>query len=515
MSDETVQERAELMTSGSSEKGVASGEASQEEKGGLEEEAAVVADSETPLGESVSPSESLPAEPPHASSSEEASFEEADLGSEYASSFRRLRKGDLIEGVVVQVGREEVLVDVGAKSEGIIPLSELSRQANVPPESVVSVGERVWVCVLETENQGGNPILSKRRADLERAWMQLKQAKATNANVEGKVVARVKGGLQVEVGPVGLSGFVPASHVGIEGPRVNLDRYIGQTIPLKVLDVDRTHKRIVLSNRLAAEEERQKKLEEVRASLQPGQVRRGVVRRLTTYGAFVDLGGVDGLLHISEMSWSRLNDPKELLHEGQEIEVYIIKVDLEQERISLSLRRIQPDPWERVATLYREGDILTGTVTRVIDSGAFVQLEEGIEGYLPNSEMLRNKSGRTIPVSVGEEVTVKLLRLRLDERKMSLSQRAASPPEPVVVEQPLPPPSEENSGSKRKRSKKRGRRDEEDEEHLVNETDDRPLYTMREAFKAARRRMREEELDVEEDVELTDVEEEGPPPSEP
>ncbi len=516
MSDETVQERTlEVHAQSEPEEQPSAQEGSLSEQPAQEELASAVVSSETTRAEEEEEATLQPPEPPASPAAETSDAE--DIGTDYASSFRELRKGDIIEGVVMRIDREEVLVDVGAKSEGIIPLNELSRQSNVPPETVVSVGERIWVYVLEPENDFGNPILSKRRADLERTWVELQQALSTNTNVEGKVVAHVKGGLQVAVGQQALIGFVPASHVGLEGPRVNLERYVGKTIPLKVLEVDRSHKKIILSNRLAVEEERRRRLEEAKASIEPGQIRRGVVRRLTNYGAFVDLGGIDGLLHISEMSWGRLNHPKEVLREGQEIDVYIIKVDFEQERVSLSLRRTQPDPWEKVATLYREGDVLTGTVTRVIDSGAFVQLEEGIEGYLPNSEMLRDGSGRIMPPAVGEEVTVKLLRLRLDERKMTLSQRAAVPAEPVVVEEPPPPPPTEPASSKRKRSKKRGRRSDEDEDYgrYAGEPEEQPLNTLRDAFKAARRRARQEEIGEEEvllDEELEDAssgEEEG------
>ncbi|CEK16373.1 ribosomal protein S1 [Chthonomonas calidirosea] len=509
MSDETVQERTlEVHAQSESEEQPPTQEGSLSESSAQEALTSAVVSSETTRAEEGKETTSQPPEPP-ASPAAEVSSPTEDIGTDYASSFRELRKGDIIQGVVMRIDREEVLVDVGAKSEGIIPLNELSRQSHVPPETVVSVGERIWVYVLEPENDFGNPILSKRRADLERTWVELKQAQTTGTNIEGKVVAHVKGGLQVTVGLQGVVGFVPASHVGLEGPRVNLERYVGKTIPLKVLEVDRAHKKVILSNRLVVEEERRRRLEEAKASIQPGQIRRGVVRRLTNYGAFVDLGGIDGLLHISEMSWSRLNHPRDVLREGQEIDVFIIKVDFDQERVSLSLRRTQPDPWEKVATIYREGDVLTGTVTRVIDSGAFVQLEEGIEGYLPNSEMVRNSSGRITPPAVGEEITVKLLKLRLDERKMTLSQRAAVPVEPVIEEPPPPPPAEPAAG-KRKRSKKRGRRSEEDEDYgpYAGELEEQPLNTLRDAFKAARRRARKEESGEEEillDEEIDDV----------
>lgn len=311
--------------------------------------------------------------------------------------------------------REGVLVDVGAKSEGIIRPNELSRDGNLNPEDVVKVGDKIKVYVIEPENQDGIPVLSKKRADFEQAWDKVQQAKDSGETLTALVTDRVKGGLVVDLG---IRGFVPASHVGNGSLKTNLDKYVGQSIPLKVIEVDKERRKVVLSNKSAVDEERQAKSQETKSSLQPGQIRHGVVRRLTNYGAFIDLGGIDGLLHISEMSWTRINDPKEVLREGQELDVKILKMDLESNRVSLGLRDILPDPWVEVGKRYNEGDVISGTVTRRVPFGAFVQIEGDVEGIIPNSEIPRNRGGQPgKDVVQGEVVEVKIISLRPEERK--------------------------------------------------------------------------------------------------
>src|SRR5579871_5375692 len=250
------------------------------------------------------------------------------MNSQYDRSLRQLQQDTVITGTVMRVDREGVLVDVGAKSEGIIRLNELSRDAaaNVNPESIVKVGDKIPVYVLEAENQDGIPVLSKKRADFEQAWEKVQQSKQSNETIFAMVQDRVKGGLVVDLG---IRGFVPASHVGSGSLKNNLDKYVGQSIPLKVIEVDKERRKVVLSNKLAVQEERESRKAETVSSLQPGQIRRGTVRRLTNYGAFIDLGGIDGLLHISEMSWTRINHPQEVLKEGQDLDVVILKMDLD------------------------------------------------------------------------------------------------------------------------------------------------------------------------------------------
>ncbi|MCL5284124.1 MAG: 30S ribosomal protein S1 [Armatimonadetes bacterium] len=380
------------------------------------------------IEEGAASEESVPS-PPLA---EEAAVQEAAASTEaepntganndYSNTLPTLNQGDVVKGVVVHIDREGVLVDVGMKSEGLIRLNELSRDAALQPEEVVHVGDQIDVYVLETEDKEGTLILSKKRADFEKAWERVQQAKESGTIISAMVSDRVKGGLVVDLG---IRGFVPASHVA-SGSKANLDRYIGQSIPLKVLEVDKERRKVILSHRLAVEEERQHRKETTFSSLGVGQIRRGHVRRITEFGAFVDLGGVDGLLHISEMAWTRLKHPSEVLKEGDDIEVIILKIDRDQNRISLGRRQILPDPWSDIANRYHSGQVITGTVSRLVPFGAFVLVEGGVEGIIPNSELsTRHVSRANMVVNVGDSVEVRVLDVRPDERKMTLSLRQA------------------------------------------------------------------------------------------
>lgn len=335
-------------------------------------------------------------------------------------TFRALSEGDIIRGEVVRIDREGVLVDVGLKSEGLIPPDQLSSRPGTPVEQVVTVGDQVDVYVLDTENQEGNLILSKKRADYEKSWQRIIESHKQDHVITAVVTDRVKGGLVVDVG---IRGFVPASHVG-SGKVRNLERYIGQTISLKAIEVDRERKRVVLSNKAAEEEERAKRKIETLATLEEGQIRQGIVRRVTDYGAFVDIGGIDGLLHVSEMSWTRIKHPNDVVHVGDEIQVMVLKVSEDRKKISLGLRQILPDPWSDVDQHFTEGQIVKGTVTRLVPFGAFVQLKEGVEGIIPNTELSERRVNKPEEVlSEGEEVTVKVLDVRPEERRINLSLR--------------------------------------------------------------------------------------------
>jgi predicted RNA-binding protein with RPS1 domain len=387
----------------------------------------------------------------------------------YSRTFTSLNEGDVIQGVVVHIDREGVLVDVGTKSEGIIRRNELSRDTSIPAEELVQVGQTIDVYVMEAENQDGNLILSKKRADFEKAWEKVQEAKEENRTILAMVTDRVKGGLVVDLG---IRGFVPASHVGNGSMKNNLERYVGQSIPLKVIEVDKDRRKVVLSNKMAQEEERASKKQETVSSLQVGQTRKGVVRRLTNYGAFVDLGGIDGLLHISEMSWTRINHPQEVLKEGQELDVLILKMDLEAGRVSLGLRQILPDPWTAIDQHFRVGDVITGQVSRVVPFGIFVQVEGGIEGIIPNSELAARKGGKNAPMPAqGEDVEVKVVDLRPEERKMTLSLRGLrGDEEPQAQTQP-------------ERRERRERRDSDDYETRMPDREE-PRFTIGDALRA-------------------------------
>lgn len=341
-------------------------------------------------------------------------------GVDYSGTFKSLTPGDVVYGVVVHIDREGVLVDVGTKSEGTIKPHELTRDPSLEPEDVVKVGERIKVYVVEAESHDGGPVLSKKRADFENAWDRVDKAFADGEVIKAMVMDRVKGGLVVDLG---IRGFVPASHVQ-SGKLKNLEKFVGQSMQFKVIEVDRERRKVVLSNRLAVEEERDALKKETVATLAEGQVRDGIVRRLTDYGAFIDLGGVDGLLHISEMSWARINHPSEVVKVGQKLQVMVLKLNLDQGRVSLGLRQILPDPWEEVKRLHNVGDVFTGKISRLVPFGAFVQVEGGVEGIIPNSELsTRRINNPEDVVSIGQEVEVKIIDLRPDERRLTLSMR--------------------------------------------------------------------------------------------
>jgi len=391
-------------------------EPAAEEAASGPEEAAGMAP-EVPTAEEVSSTEAAVEEPPQKRKEKEEPTSQMD----YSDTFRTLSVGDVVDGVVVHIDKEGVLVDVGTKSEGIIQPHELSREVFASLEDVVQVGERIDVYVMRSGSDEEHLMLSKKRADFERAWGRVEEAHRQHKTITAMVTDRVKGGLVVDLG---IRGFVPGSHVG-SGKLKNLDKYVGQSIPLKVIEVDRDRRKVVLSHRLAVEQDRESQRAETLASLAEGEIREGIVRRLTDYGAFIDLGGVDGLLHISEMSWTRINHPSEVLRVGDHIQVMVLRLNLAQGRVSLGLRQILPDPWSEVARKYRVGEVIKCKVSRLVPFGAFVQVEGGVEGIIPNAELaVRRVSKPEEVVSVGQEVEAKVIDVRVEERRMTLSLRS-------------------------------------------------------------------------------------------
>lgn len=411
---------------GSSESGDAAEAVSEEQTPQVE---AQTPDQGADQPEAVETTESKPVE-------KEMTMEEAmaaEAGIDYGGTFKALKEGEVVDGVVVHIDREGVLVDVGTKSEGHVKPNELSRDPSANPEDVVSVGERIRVYVVQADSAEGGPILSKKRADFENAWDRVEKAHREKDTLKAMVSDRVKGGLVVDLG---IRGFVPASHVG-SGRLKNLDKFIGQSMTFRVIEVDRERRKVVLSNRMAAEEEQEKLRKDTMASLTEGQIRDGVVRRITDYGAFVDLGGVDGLLHVSEMSWTRINHPSEAVKVGQKIQVMVLKLNLEQGRVSLGLRQILPDPWIEVQRIHSVGETIKVTITRLVPFGAFVAVEGGVEGIIPNAELAHKRVNKPEEVvNTGDEVEVKIIDLRPEERRMTLSLRQLQP-------QPERPPREE------------------------------------------------------------------------
>ena len=330
-----------------------------------------------------------------------------------------LATGQIVEGLIVHIDEQGALVDVGTKSEGHIPVEELAG-GMTDEGKALAVGDRVAVYVVRPEDEDGNPVLSKKKADYERVWQRLTTAFETGEALSAMVTDRVKGGLVVDLG---MRGFLPASHVRAKNVHA-LDRFVGQSVRVKIVEVDRARKRVVVSQKDAVEEERRKRREQTLAGLEENKIYKGVVRRLTDYGAFVDIGGVDGLLHITEMSWTRINHPSEVVKVGDKIDVIALRFDRDQNRISLGLKQILPDPWEQVRDTFKVGQIVTGTVTRVVPFGAFVRLDTGIEGIIPNAEMPGGRERRQQDtLSVSQQVQIKVMSIRPTERRMTLSMR--------------------------------------------------------------------------------------------
>ena len=331
-----------------------------------------------------------------------------------------LAAGQIVEGLIVHIDEQGALVDVGTKSEGHIPADELAGGMTDEGKALV-VGDRVAVYVVRPEDEDGSPVLSKKKADYERVWYRLAKAFESGEVLSAMVTDRVKGGLVVDLG---MRGFLPASHVRAKNVHA-LDRFVGQSVRVKIVEVDRARKRVVVSQKDAVEEERRKRLDLTLAALEENKIYKGVVRRLTDYGAFVDIGGVDGLLHVTEMSWTRINHPSDVVKVGDKIDVIVLRYDREQNRISLGLKQILPDPWEQVRDTFKVGQTVVGAVTRVVPFGAFIRLDTGIEGIIPNAEMPggRERRPQDAALNVGEQVTVKVMSIRPTERRMTLSMR--------------------------------------------------------------------------------------------
>lgn len=361
-------------------------------------------------------------------------FESGDSGTSYDDTFRRLKKGETLMAKVIHVEDDRAYVDLGMKQEGEIPKNELAIQAVEHASDVVKVGDEIKVVVLKPASAEQKPIVSKRQADFQLVWERLVEDHREGRTVSAVVLERVRGGL---VADVGVRGFVPASHVGVGGKVKNLERYVGNTLKFKVIEIDEDRRKVVLSNRLALEEEREQKRKELFANLKTGDRVQGVVRRIVDYGVFVDVGGADGLLHVSELDWYRVHDPREVVKVGQKIEVMVLKVDQENQRISLGRRQVLPDPWKEVSEKYQVGQELTLPISRTVQSGAFVKLPEGLEAFIPVSELSNQRVKKPDDVvTVGQEYTMKVIDLRQEERRMLLSIRQCLPAEERRQRQP-------------------------------------------------------------------------------
>ena len=367
---------------------------------------------------------------------------------EEALTVKELHRGDIVKGVVVQVGDDEVLVDVGGKSEGVIPMRECSCCDIRSPKDLFNVGDEVEVAVIRVQDDEGKILLSKRKADAEKAWDELAQAVNEKKLVEGVVMEVVKGGLLMDVG---VQAFMPASLVE-RGYVEDLARYVGERLQARVIEVRKESRKVILSRKAVVEEEYNKQRAALWEEIEEGQVRKGTVRRMTNFGAFVDLGGIDGLLHVSEMAWYRVGHPSEILKENDEIEVFVLGIDKENEKVSLSLKKIVPNPWDKIEQKYSQGQVVTGKVVRLVPFGAFVELEPGVDALVHISQISHKRIGTPGEVvSVGEQVTAKVIDLDTEKHKISISIKELAEKEPEarqieaaaenVVQEDVPAPT--------------------------------------------------------------------------
>jgi small subunit ribosomal protein S1 len=336
----------------------------------------------------------------------------------YAATMVSFEEGDVVKGHVVRIDKDEVLVDIGYKSEGVIPSHELSIRKSVNPADEVEIGEEVDALVLTKEDNEGRLVLSKKRARFEKAWRRIEAAAESGEPVEGNVIEVVKGGLILDLG---VRGFLPASLVDIRRVH-NLEEFTGQTLECKVIELNRSRNNVVLSRRAVLEEERKEVREQILGRLEAGQVVEGKISNIVDFGAFVDLDGIDGLIHISELSWSHVNHPSEVVAIGDTVRIKVLDIDRDRQRISLGLKQTQEDPWQRVISAHRPGDVLEGAVTKVVAFGAFVEILPGVEGLVHISELAdHHVESPSEVVEPGTNLNVKILEIDEERRRLSLS----------------------------------------------------------------------------------------------
>jgi len=347
---------------------------------------------------------------------------------DYDRTLTDFSEGDVVTGTVVRVDKDEILVDIGYKSEGVIPVAELSIRRSVNPDEEVTIGDEIDALVLQKEDADGRLILSKKRARFEKAWKRIEAAAESGEPVEGHVIEVVKGGLIIDLG---VRGFLPASLVDIRRVQ-DLEEYRDQVLLCKVIELNRSRNNVVLSRRAVLEEERKEARQQILDRLSPGVEVEGQISNIVDFGAFVDLDGIDGLIHISELSWSHVNHPSEVLEIGQRVRVKVLDVDRDRQRISLGLKQTQTDPWQRLMDECSQGDVVAGRITKVVTFGAFAEIVSGVEGLIHISELAEHhvENPREV-VQQGQDVNVKIVEIDPERRRLSLSLRRVEPDEPV------------------------------------------------------------------------------------
>ncbi len=358
--------------------------------------------------------------------------ENGEMVPNYDLTMVNLNDGDLVKGKVVKIDKDEVLVDVGFKSEGVIPLNELSIRNNVKPEDILKVDDEIEIMVLQKEDQDGRLLLSKKRAEVEQNFDRIEKIYEKGDTIEGEIIECVKGGLIVDIG---LRGFLPASLIDVRKIK-ELESYIGEKCVCKIIEVDRNRNNVVLSRKVIIEDERREQRKEILSNMEIGQVKKGVVTSIADFGAFVDINGVDGLVHISELSWNHVKHPSEVVSVNQEVDVEILDIDYEKQRLSLGLKQTQKDPWLERIKKYSVKDIVKGKVTRIVKFGLFVQIEEDLEGLVHISELSQEPVKRPSDIAkIGDELEVRIIDIDFDKRRMAFSIKQVENPEEEVEEE--------------------------------------------------------------------------------
>ena len=379
-----------------------------------------------------------------------------------------LNDGDIIRGKVVKIDKDEVLVDVGFKSEGVIPLNELSIRSNVKPEDILKVDDEIEIMVLQKEDQDGRLILSKKRAEVEQNFDRIEKIYQSGETVEGEIIECVKGGLIVDIG---LRGFLPASLIDIRKTK-DLESYIGEKCICKIIEVDRNRNNVVLSRKVIIEDEKKEQRKEILSSMEVGQIRKGLITSIADFGAFVDVDGVDGLIHISELSWNHVKHPSEVVSVDQEVDVEILDIDYEKQRLSLGLKQTQKDPWVEKIKKYSVKDMVMGKVTRIVKFGLFVEIEDGIEGLVHISELSDRQVKRPSDVAkIGDELMVRIIDIDYDRRRMAFSIRQVENPVEEKEEKTSEKERKTDSGEEAKASKVEDKEIKEVEETATEDTE--------------------------------------------
>jgi len=346
---------------------------------------------------------------------------------EIEKSMVRLHRGDIVTGKVINVTNSEIMVNVGYKSDGIIPYEEISNDHTINPKEIAAIGDEIKVYVIKVDDGDGNVLLSKKRVDMQKGWDDLEKIKDTQALLETKVIEVVKGGV-ISLSR-GIRCFIPASQLS-DSYVEDLTSFVGKSFSTRVMEIDKKRNKVVLSRKVVLKQEKQEKKKEVLAKLEKGQKVRGEVKNLADFGAFIDLGGIDGLVHISDLSWNRVKHPKEILKVGDSVEVLVLDLDKEKEKISLGLKQIHPHPWDLAGSKYAAGDVVEGKVVRMLDYGAFVELEAGVDGLVHISEISdKYVSKPSQELELGQIVKAKVLDINIDQKRISLSIAAVNRPE--------------------------------------------------------------------------------------